>query len=110
MTKISRPRETTITKAVLAKARLIPGLLLRKRHVTMGVTGDPDLYGSYRGVHIEIEMKRPGEIPTPLQQQRMQEWRNAGAVVGWADSVEGALSIITDLERSRGVLFTDREG
>ena len=75
-----------------------PGVAVRKRHGTaMGVAGDPDLYGSIRGRHFEIEVKRPddpGSVPTELQAQRMQEWRNAGALVGIARSVEDALAVL----------------
>jgi hypothetical protein len=74
------------------------GAVVRKRHGTaMGVAGDPDLYGSVRGRHFEIEVKRPddpGSIPTELQVLRMQEWRAAGALVGIARSVEDALAIL----------------
>ena len=73
-------------------------IVVRKRHGTaMGVAGDPDLYGSIRGRHFEIEVKRPddpGSIPTELQVHRMQEWRAAGALVGIARSVDDALAIL----------------
>jgi hypothetical protein len=74
------------------------GVVVRKRHGTaMGVAGDPDLYGSIDGRHFEIEVKRPDDpasIPTQLQAQRMQEWRDAGALVGIARSAEDALAIL----------------
>ena len=85
------------------------GVVVRKRHGTaMGVAGDADLYGSIRGHHFEIEVKRPddpGSIPTELQAQRMQEWRAAGALVGIARSVEDALAIldITSMDSEREV-------
>jgi len=85
------------------------GVVVRKRHGTaMGVAGDADLYGSIRGRHFEIEVKRPddpGSIPTELQAQRMQEWRAAGALVGIARSVEDALAIldITSVDSEREV-------
>ncbi|MGA9626473.1 MAG: hypothetical protein WBQ65_18515, partial [Bryobacteraceae bacterium] len=70
------------------------------RHGTaMGVAGDPDLYGSIRGRHFEIEVKRPdvsSEL-TELQRQRLREWGLAGAIVGVARSVEDAVTIL-DLE------------
>jgi hypothetical protein len=87
-------RESAIIEGILKRAKATPGLVLRKRHVTMGVTGDPDLYGSYWGEHVEIECKRPGEKPTPLQLQRLRQWRDAGAVTGWTTSVEGAFRLL----------------
>jgi hypothetical protein len=64
----------------------------------MGVTGDPDLYGSYRGKHFDIEVKRPFDSKaqlTELQSQRLDEWRNVGnAIAGVARTPEEALAIL----------------
>jgi len=71
--------------------------VVRKRHGTaMGVAGDPDLYGSIRGRHFEIEVKRPDRSSelTELQRQRLREWELAGAIVGVARSVEDAVTIL----------------
>jgi hypothetical protein len=52
----------------------------RKRHGSpMGITGDPDLYGLWHGIHWEMELKRPGASPTPLQCIRLAAWERAGA-------------------------------
>jgi hypothetical protein len=75
-----------------------PGVVVRKRHGTaMGVAGDADLYGTVRGRHFEIEVKRPNGSPsqlTKLQTQRLMEWKMAGALVGVARSVKEALQIL----------------
>jgi hypothetical protein len=82
----------SIQKAIIAA---LPGAVIRKRHVTMGVMGDPDLYGSLPGgVHFEIEVKRPGNGPTPLQMQRLAAWEATGAITGVAHSKEEALEIL----------------
>jgi len=90
--------EKAVVARIMAALKKIPGVVVRKRHGTaMGVAGDPDLYGSIRGRHFEIEVKRPGDpgsIPTELQTRRMQEWRDAGAMVGIARSMEDALQIL----------------
>ena len=90
--------EKQVVARIIKALRLQPGVVVRKRHGTaMGVAGDPDLYGSIRGRHFEIEVKRPddlGSVPTELQVHRMQEWRTAGALVGIARSVEDALVIV----------------
>jgi hypothetical protein len=90
--------EKHVVTRIMKVLRQQQGIVVRKRHGTaMGVAGDPDLYGSIRGRHFEIEVKRPydpGSIPTELQVQRMQEWRDAGALVGIARSVEDALAIL----------------
>ena len=95
MPRNDRPRESAIVARIMASLRQIPGCVVRKRHGTAwGVAGDPDLYGSVNGQHFEIEVKRPGENPTRLQEQRLAEWWDAGALAGVAHSVDEALSII----------------
>jgi hypothetical protein len=90
--------EKHVVARIMKALRQQRGVVVRKRHGTaMGVAGDPDLYGSIRGRHFEIEVKRPddpGSIPTELQVHRMQEWRAAGALVGIARNVEDALAIL----------------
>ena len=75
---------------ILERSKHVRGLLLRKLHGSpFAVAGDPDLFGSYRGQAIAVEVKRPGENPTPLQQQRLHEWATAGALAFTCRSVKG---------------------
>lgn len=84
---------------IMAALRKVPGVVVRKRFGTaMGVAGDPDLYGSFRGKHFEIEVKRPNDPRaqlTRLQAERGREWRIDGnALWGVAHSLEEALAIL----------------
>lgn len=91
--------EKSIVAGILRRLRSEPGVVVRKRHGTaMGVAGDPDLYGSIKGRHFEIEVKRPGAaaVLTELQRRRLREWERAGAIVGLARSAEDALTILAD--------------
>lgn len=78
------PSESTLKRNVLAYfARYYPSAVVRKRHGTVFTTaGDPDVYALIDGHHFELELKRPGEKPTPLQTARLAQWRGAGAIVG----------------------------
>ncbi len=93
------PKEKQVVSKIMAAAKKIPGLVLRKRHGTaMGCGGDPDLYGSFRGRHVEIEVKVP-YVPksqlTKLQTYRQHEWSVDGqAVVGVARSIDEFLAIL----------------
>jgi hypothetical protein len=70
----------TCERHLKALARADPTFTFRKRHGSpMALTGDPDLTGLWRGHHFEIELKRPGQHPTPLQSVRLAEWSRAGA-------------------------------
>jgi hypothetical protein len=90
--------EGAVVARIMADLKKRPGVVVRKRHGTaMGVAGDPDLYGTVRGRHFEIEVKRPNDRSsqlTKLQTQRLLEWKLAGAITGVARSVEDALVIL----------------
>ena len=89
--------EKHIVSRIVQALRTRHGVVVRKRHGTaMGVTGDPDLYGSLNGRHFEIEVKRPDGPSrlTELQSQRLREWEHAGAITGVARSVDDALRIL----------------
>ncbi len=92
------PKEKQVVNRIMAAAKKIPGLVLRKRHGTaFGCAGDPDLTGCFRGRHVEIEVKVPYESRsqlTRLQVQRQAEWAASGALVGVARSVPEFLAIL----------------
>lgn len=103
MPKEGRSREATLVSGIIAALREIPGCVVRKRHGTAwGVAGDPDLYGSINGRHFEIEVKRRGEVPTPIQRVRLADWARSGALAGVAHSVEEAVAIVCSIGRSTG--------
>jgi hypothetical protein len=97
---MKNPNETAIVNAILRYLHSLPECVVRKRWGGgMGVAGDPDITGCIRGRHLELEVKRPGGKPTPLQEKRLREWRDAGALVGVVASVEA----VQELLRSHGL-------
>ena len=82
--------ESNLKRQVMKMLDLeFPGAVTRKRHGSIYSTvGDPDLYVLYHGVHIECELKRLGQQPTPIQTRRLEEWRTAGAVVAVIRTVQ----------------------
>jgi hypothetical protein len=90
--------EKSVVEGIMRALKTYPAVVVRKRHGTvMGMAGDPDLYGSVRGRHFEIEVKRPNcpsSQLTKLQEQRLIEWQLAGAVTGVARSIEDARRIL----------------
>jgi hypothetical protein len=62
----------------------------------MGVAGDPDIDACVRGRSVQLEVKRPGERPTPLQFKRIEEWRRAGAVAAVVNSVEDVRRLLQE--------------
>jgi len=90
--------ERAIVKALLAYLNGPPGCLARKRWGGgMGVAGDPDIDACVRGRSVQLEVKRSGERPTPLQLKRLDEWRQAGAIVAVVSSVEDVKSLLTEV-------------
>jgi hypothetical protein len=65
--------------------------------------GEPDIDACVGGVTLKVEAKAPGQKPTPRQLSVMRKWARAGAVVGWADSVE-ALQPLLDRAVRRSML------
>lgn len=89
------PRESTIVAAILQALKSVKGLAVRKRWTGgMAAAGDPDLTGCYRGRHFELEVKVPGGKLTRLQRARLEEWREAGAIIGVVHSVAEALNLV----------------
>lgn len=89
--------ERAIVKAILAYLNGLPGCLARKRWGGgMGVAGDPDIDACIRGRSLQLEVKRPLEKPTPLQLKRLEEWRQAGALVGVVTSVAATRALLEE--------------
>ena len=81
-------KESAIVKAILAYLNTLPRCLARKRWGGgMGVAGEPDIDACLGGRSLQLEVKRPGQHPTLLQLKRLEEWRQAGAIVGIVTSV-----------------------
>lgn len=108
-TAMPKPLERSLLTSTISKLNALRyrdnTLAFRKRHgSSLGLAGDPDLYGSWNGLHWELELKAPGEEPTPLQRARHLEWSRTGSVVGVADSpgtVNAFLNDLGDRARSR---------
>ena len=90
---MSRPEKYYVSK--LQSALKAMGAKVIKHHGSAySSAGEPDLIACLEGRTIVIEVKRDGEKATPLQEKRLQEWRDAGALalvsVGedWRDVVE----------------------
>ena len=80
------PRESSIQKKIKTFLEL-RGFKVYKINDRFR-SGIPDLYAIRAGKSIWIEVKRPGEQPTKLQQYEIDQLRDAGAAVTVARSVE----------------------
>lgn len=69
-----------------------------KTHGSSMRQGEPDLYVAYPygtvAIMVVIEVKRPGELPRPLQMNRLQWWAKRGAIAFWTADPDEVLGII----------------
>jgi hypothetical protein len=97
------PSESTLVDKIRRAVEKL-GCSFEKHHGSIyGKTGDQDIlilvpvsYQHYP-VPLFVEAKRPGKVPTPLQEKRMQDRRKVGAVAipAWsADDVSEAIAEI----------------
>lgn len=65
--------------------------------------GQADLYVVFNGLHIEIEVKRPGGQLRPMQEKWKQSVENFGGLYLCADDIE---QVKTFFEKLQSKLFT----
>jgi Holliday junction resolvase len=94
-------KESSIQAAIL---RYLNGLPESKFYNMHGSgwqgAGRPDLIGCYRGRFVAIEVKRPGEAPTKLQEHELQLWGMTGAVTMVATSLAEVKEMIGRLDKA----------
>lgn len=65
------------------------------RPIKIGIPGMPDIIGQMRdGRLLGIEVKKPGDIPRPVQHEFLDMISKNGGVAGWCDCVERAIQIV----------------
>ena len=112
------PLETTIKTKIVKYINGRPFGAVQVRHQAgMNKKGDPDITGSYRRLHVEIEVKRPKKQPTDIQRVRLKYWQDQGVQVAVLRSVDGAkefLRLIDDridrefsFNEATGIVFDD---
>ena len=94
--KPPREREGKVQKAIMVRLSRL-GVKLWRRNigamtdkagnfVRFAAPGQSDLWGVHEGRHWEIEVKRPGNKPTPTQLKWLKEMTAQGCVAYWADN------------------------
>jgi hypothetical protein len=86
--KKSPPLEKTITNNIIRFLNTLPRCYARKIHSSRYASGFPDILCVREGVPIFIEVKRPGNTTTKLQDIELERGSSAGAITMVAYSVE----------------------
>jgi hypothetical protein len=96
-------KEADVVKAVVDYVNTLPGFWIWRRNVgamsgthngktrfiRFGKKGMADWEGiGPKGVHLEIEIKQPGKLPTSEQIAWMQDCQSKGAIAFYCDSIE----------------------
>ena len=96
--------EAKMNKKTAAALCELPKTFAYKRQAGPGRKGQVDITGCSHGYRIELEGKRPGNYPTPLQEMWLKRWHDVGAITGVYYSVEQAVEIVLGGLRDRGVV------
>ena len=100
--KARSPLESTVTTAILKALNAMPDTYAVKLHGSMyGRAGTPDILcvraQSYQwqcGQAYFLEVKRPGQKPTPAQLAEMARWTGVGAICCVVRTVQEALEAV----------------
>lgn len=88
------PLEKTITNNIVRYLNTLPACYARKIHGSRYAAGFPDIICVREGLAIWIEVKRPGNVATKLQEIELEKWRTAGSLAIVAYSLEDVKKIM----------------
>lgn len=89
-------RESKIEKALTEGAERL-GAVVRKLK-WIGRDGAPDRVVMFSGWTVWVELKRPGEVPRPIQENEHRLMRRAGQDVRVIDTLDGVDEFLRELE------------
>jgi len=93
--------ERQIQQAIVKAITDSGGKVYKLHGSAFSVVGAPDLIGSAFGFPVALEVKRPGEKPTPKQVYELNEWARRGWLTGVVTSVQDLMNLIQE-RRSNG--------
>lgn len=88
------PSEKTIVNSIIRWLNQQPNCYVVKTHGSIYSSGQPDLIGCHHGRMLALEVKRPGNKPTPLQQAVLKKWEAAGAIAAVVTSIEEVKALL----------------
>ena len=93
---MAAPRsESQLVTKVLEYIRGLPRSHAHKIHGSRySDAGEPDIDACIDGRSVKIELKMPGNKPTPVQMASMRRWERSGALVFWATSLDEVLTYL----------------
>lgn len=89
--------EQKVVDNIVKTINKLPMCRIEKNHGTPYGFQKLDLTGAINGYMIQIEVKAPGNKPTPKQFGTIKKWQSVGVTAGWTDNTEDALELIKPL-------------
>jgi hypothetical protein len=80
-------RESALYGPILKALRDAGGCFYKNHGTPFASRGRPDIEGCLEGLFVGIEVKKPGEEPTELQEYRLNQIRDAGGIGTWVTSL-----------------------
>lgn len=100
-------KESAIQKSILDYLKRLPKCRAKNNHGSAySGSGEPDITALYRGRFLAIEVKRPGEKPTRIQEHVLQKYKEAGAITLVAESVDDVRRLIKEIDNENVVKRT----
>src|SRR5690606_3662606 len=96
-------READLQAKILDLIRSRPGWWAVKYHQDgrYASAGTPDILACYQGHFVAMEVKRPGEKPTRLQQVVLRRIAQAGGTAVVVASIDSAQAVMLDIARGK---------
>lgn len=95
-------KETDLTAKILKYLRSCGCYAVKWHGSPYGAGGMPDIYAlvphSPYAIPLHIEVKLPGNTPTPRQQKVLRDLQKAGAVALWANSLQSVQAMLVHLQ------------
>ena len=89
------PKESSIVNRARHLLMELPFIKFIKTHGDQYMPkGTPDLIGCCNGRGFALEAKRPGNVPTQIQEKELSEWANSKAITGVFTTPEEAVQIV----------------
>ena len=91
-------KEQDIQTSIINYISSIGGLAIKQNQIGIYATaGVPDIIACLKGKFIGIEVKRPGEKPTKIQESYIKTINDIGGLAFWADNLDDVKEKLKEL-------------
>ena len=107
--KRTAKREKPVVDAILKYLNSLPHCYAEKAHGSMWGNANVDITGCASGRRVELEVKKPGGIPTARQIRTLEKWNGTGAITAVVHSLDDVKEIIAEFHGYAGATVKYQE-